>query len=195
MADGAATDGQPAGTEAAAGADVHMDVTIATDSALDVAAEGPPSTLPPNGAPCMNKSECRSGFCVGGVCCAAACDNGCSACAMAKTGKPDGMCAADKGLDKQKCGSTCAQLTANVPAVLQKICDNGACVPSPQLTIVEICQKDDRCNVSFCDQSDANNARCVNSICPQQGNCCCGAQDGTRMCVQRAACIGDRSCQ
>ncbi len=167
---------------------------VKPDAAVEVAPEHPPSKLP-NGGECAGNSGCQSGFCVTGVCCASACNGGCSACVMAKTGKPDGMCAPDKGLDKMQCGTSCSTLAMGVAGVIQKVCDNGNCVASPLLKIVEICQVDDKCTTSFCDQPDPNTARCVNAVCPQQGTCCCGGQGGTRMCAQKTACTGDRSCQ
>jgi hypothetical protein len=163
------------------------------DGALEVAPDRPPAKLP-NGGQCAGDSACQSGSCVTGVCCATACNNGCSACVMAKTGKADGMCAPDKSLDKMQCGTACSTLAMGVAGVVQKVCDSGNCVASPLLKIVEICQVDDKCTTSFCDQPDPNTARCVNAVCPQQGTCCCGAQGGARMCTQKTACSGDRSC-
>jgi len=100
----------------------------------------------------------------------------------------------DKGLDKQKCGTACSNLAMGVAGVVQKVCENGSCVVSPLLKIDEICQVEDKCTTSFCDQQDPNTARCVNTVCPQQGSCCCGAPGGAKMCAQKAACTGERSC-
>jgi hypothetical protein len=46
------------------------------------------------GAPCLNSSECASGFCPtqDKVCCEAACSGLCEGCAMATTGQPSGSC-------------------------------------------------------------------------------------------------------
>lgn len=47
-----------------------------------------------NGATCSSSTECSSNNCVDGVCCGTACGGTCEACVMAKTGQPDGTCAA-----------------------------------------------------------------------------------------------------
>ena len=49
-----------------------------------------------HGDPCAEASECKTGFCVDGVCCDTACDGACAACTTAITGDPagkDGTCA------------------------------------------------------------------------------------------------------
>jgi hypothetical protein len=163
------------------------------DVARDGAPDRPPAKLQ-NGAQCMADGACQSAFCVSGVCCTTACGGGCSSCVMAKTGKQDGMCGPDQSLDGQECGTACSTLAMGVAGVIEKACNNGSCVPTALLKIVELCQVDDKCTTSFCDQSDPNTVVCVNTVCPQQGTCCCGAQDGTRTCAQKSTCTGDRSC-
>ena len=44
------------------------------------------------GQPCSAASECTSGFCVGGVCCASECSFECQACSVASGGSVDGTC-------------------------------------------------------------------------------------------------------
>lgn len=171
------------------------DIPVVPEVAPDLPVDRPPTNLP-NGAPCKVGNWCRTGFCVDDVCCENACNNGCSACVLAKTTRPDGTCAANKDREKMDCGTYCAQIGAAVPAVLKKVCTGGQCVQSSTIMIQEICQKDDKCTVSFCDQPTPTMARCVHTVCPTGGTCCCGAAGNTtnRMCVQRTACTGDRSC-
>lgn len=172
-----------------------VDVPVVPDVPAEMPVDRPITGLP-NGAPCSVNSMCRTNFCVDAVCCENACNNGCSACLMAKTGRPDGMCLADRNKERMDCGTYCAQIGAQVPAVLKKVCTAGQCVQSSTIMIQEICQKEDKCTVSFCDQPTPTMARCVHTVCPTAGTCCCGAAGNTtnRMCVQRTACSGDRSC-
>lgn len=66
--------------------------------------------LPANATPCVNPSDCPSGFCVDGVCCNAACTGFCRACTAAKKGSGvDGTCGTiGVGLDPDnECPNTC----------------------------------------------------------------------------------------
>ncbi|MGC4091522.1 MAG: hypothetical protein QM756_27310 [Polyangiaceae bacterium] len=59
-----------------------------------------------NGTACNISSQCKSGRCVDGVCCDAACDGPCEACSAALTGGVDGLCSSVKtGTDP---GNDCA---------------------------------------------------------------------------------------
>ena len=65
---------------------------------LLVASHGPVSKateilpLSTDGVRCDQAHECRSGFCVDGVCCPGACDSACSACSAATGSPADGVC-------------------------------------------------------------------------------------------------------
>jgi MYXO-CTERM domain-containing protein len=53
----------------------------------------------PSGAACGDASDCTSGYCFGGICCSSSCglspgDPPCQDCRRARTGQPDGTCAA-----------------------------------------------------------------------------------------------------
>ena len=53
-----------------------------------------------NGEPCLNASECGSGFCTDGVCCNSACGGGavdCQACSMAAGAMGNGVCGPARG--------------------------------------------------------------------------------------------------
>jgi len=74
--------------------------TTVTCTARDAAGNESQSSFPIEvsglGAPCTASSECGTGSCVDGVCCATACGNGattdCQACSVAMGGSTDGTC-------------------------------------------------------------------------------------------------------
>jgi len=161
------------------------------DAAPDLGPDLPALTNQPQGAACGAGKECRSGHCVNGVCCDKACNDGCSACVRARTGRSDGTCGVAKDLEKQPCGMACSSV-ATMPAVVEKICLAGACVVPSAPKVLTNCKDPDPCKVAFCDN---NEARCVTTKCPQQGTCCCRTQSGQRSCSQRSQCTGTRMCE
>lgn len=102
------------GTDTAAGDDVNG----AADTSI------PPSGVETGGA-CSAATDCKSTFCVDGVCCAAACTGSCMACAESYTGKPSGTCApVNEGMDPH---DSCAAMTAE-SCGNDGMCDGkGAC--------------------------------------------------------------------
>jgi hypothetical protein len=179
---------------------------MTADGGLDVPAADAPSAevspspdlgpdLPlndlPVGAQCSNKNQCTSGFCVDGVCCNVRCDDGCSACSAARTGKPEGTCGKSADREGTACGASCGTV-AGVPSVVEKVCVSGSCVVSLLPRQLESCRDENPCVTSFCDDAAA---RCVRSKCPQAGNCCCRQASGARMCVKTDTCRNDRVCE
>lgn len=67
------------------------------------------------GTACTTSNQCKSGWCVDGLCCESACSGQCEACASALTGAADGFCAPSKrGTDPDNecataAASTCGQ--------------------------------------------------------------------------------------
>lgn len=192
------------GGDVAAMADADAAPEVAPDLAPDlpheVAPEKPPSDLV-NGMACQVNSWCRSKFCVDGFCCNTACEADspmrCNACSMAKTGQKDGTCAADRSRERMKCGDACGQVLMNVPAVLSMICQQGQCVVPAVPDITDTCRKQfDACTTSFCDQPTNRTARCVHTLCPQGGTCCCEMPGNptARSCMATNACRNDRMC-
>ena len=167
-------------------------VTLKPDAAADApvaptdaAADAPANNRPLGGA-CGKDSECSSGHCHDGGCCDTACNDGCSACTAARTGRPDGTCAVAADREGQVCGKGCG-VVQNVPAVVARVCVGGQCVvPTTAPMLVESCQDADPCTAAFCDDATA---RCVTSICPQAGTCCC-QNNGGRSCVKQEQCKG-----
>jgi hypothetical protein len=204
VADGVRLDGPDGST--ADGGDARPSDSRPPDGPRDMAVDRI-TNVPPGGA-CTATTQCRAGlFCakprgaaadVPGVCCNEMCNNGCEACTMAKTGRPDGTCAPDRDLDRKACGRVCYQQFMGTPSVVEKICINGECtLPAPPAPpkVIETCYKDDNpCARSFCDNSDPNNPVCRHPECPTAGNCCCSAPGGAKMCVPMGMCTAPRTC-
>jgi MYXO-CTERM domain-containing protein len=113
------------------------------------------------GAACESQAECATGHCVDGVCCESACDDACSACTLANTGKPSGTCALSlAGKDPH---ADCAD--DGSPACTKNgLCDGkGACASYAAKP----------CTPSACtDGDDCASGHCADGIC------CSAACDG-----------------
>ncbi len=98
--------------------------------------------LAPLGDPCANGSECGSGFCADGVCCATACGDGngsdCQACSMAAGAMVNGVCAtlvagtvcraATNACDApEACNGLSTECAADLDAPDGTACPNGTC--------------------------------------------------------------------
>jgi hypothetical protein len=193
VADAPARDSAPADRPPS---DVPGDIPadLAPDSARDLVPDltvdiRPPTNLS-NGSPCDAATWCQTGFCVDGVCCDRACNNGCMACRRTRTALADGTCGSARDLDGQPCGRACGVVDGAVPAVVEKVCMTGACGFPPALVALERCVSDDACLNVFCDNATA---RCVSTVCTT-GSCCCSSADGMRACVRQDMCVGGRTC-
>ncbi|WP_437591231.1 kelch repeat-containing protein [Sorangium sp. So ce1000] len=171
-------------------------------------------TLSQLGAPCLNRCECQSGFCVDGVCCDAACDGGdCDACSVAAGAPADGTCALLTGPscdDKNSCtaGDACHEGTCvgtnddtlhcddKNPCTASDACHEGVCVGTNDDALP--CDDGDRCTRNFC-----RGGRCTPEAitCPATDDChvdgICNPESG--VCVpqlkeHRALCEGDGQC-
>jgi hypothetical protein len=195
-----------------AAADAPLDVAVdhppdvGVDHPPDVAVDHPPDVTPDvapdlpvdtrpltdlaNGAACGAGPQCKSGFCVDGVCCDKACNNGCMACSKARTGlAASGTCGAAKDRDGKECGRACGVLEGRT-AVVQKVCTAGACGFPTVPVAIERCISDGCANV-FCDDATA---RCVSNPTCAPGACCCSGATAPRACVKREMCTGERAC-
>jgi hypothetical protein len=179
--------------DAAPDAPADAPIDLAPDRAPDLTPDVAPDTPPPvnlaNGAACGAAPWCKSGFCVDGVCCERACNNGCMACRKTRTDLADGTCGPAKELEGKPCGKGCG-FAEGSPAVVQKLCVAGTCGFPANLVALEKCAGDNPCLKFFCDDATA---RCVSTGCAT-GTCCCNSPNGTRACVKREMCAGDRSC-
>lgn len=183
----------PAGDAAAdapASADAREGAGGDLGPAVDLTPDTPPDDLP-LGARCGGRNECRSGFCFDGVCCNERCEDGCSACTAARTGRPEGVCGKSADLEGKACGKSCGTV-AGVPSVVEKVCVTGSCVVSLAPRQLESCRDENPCVTSFCDDAAA---RCVRTKCPQAGTCCCRQSSGARMCLRTDTCRGERTCE
>jgi hypothetical protein len=125
-----------------------------------------------------------------------ACTETCMSCAMADTGMASGRCEPNRAKVGMKCGQGCQQVLANIPAVVDKICDaQGRCVVPQIPQNFELCADMDPCTTLNCDQDTrAHTARCVKISCGP-GMCCCDGGGAARMCVRPGMCMGaGRAC-
>jgi hypothetical protein len=191
----AAVDAPPDPPDAAADADAAPadrpapPPDVAPDRTPDQAPDGPPPVNLANGATCGAATWCKSGFCVDGICCDKACNNGCMACSQTRTGSASGTCGVALDLAGKACGKACGVVEGK-PAVVQKVCQAGACGFPAVAVPLERCLAENACMTVFCDDPTA---RCVATGCAA-GACCCTSAPGTRACVKREMCTGARMC-
>ena len=142
-----------------------------------------------NGASCMGAAECSSGFCVGGLCCSAACSGECESCAVVgskgrcvalaqgTTCRTNYSCDGATGV----CPSTCGDVAQCAAA---RDCVGGACVD------LDECQSPGLCGV---------NTVCTNT--PGSWECSCKAgfsgvtvTGGAASCVDVDECLAGPDC-
>lgn len=90
------------------------------------------------GETCGAATECAAGFCVDGVCCNEACDDGCQACVSKKTLTPNGTCATI--IAKTEGAGVCAGYLCDGKAAT---CD-GKCISTNE------CAEGNTCSKSAC---------------------------------------------
>ncbi|MBI5543038.1 MAG: trypsin-like serine protease [Deltaproteobacteria bacterium] len=117
------------------------------------------------GTACVAGAECRTGNCVGGVCCDQSCAGACQACSVAAGASQDGHCLA---LDGTSCddGNACR---------IGDVCHSGTCSGSPKA-----CE-------------EAGPCRAAGSCDPSTGGCVPGAPvvDGTTCDDSNPCTLGD----
>ncbi|XYH99866.1 Kelch repeat-containing protein [Sorangium sp. So ce1128] len=172
-------------------------------------------TLSQPGAPCSDRCECQSGFCVDGVCCDAPCDGGaCDACSKAAGGPADGTCSLLTGPacdDGEPCTSgdtcragTCAgtdddTATCDDPnPCTREACRAGDCVHTNDDTMA--CDDGDLCTINFCRAGDcaAEEIPCnAMDECHEKGTCDPGSgecvyprKEDRVTCEEDGVCIG-----
>ena len=136
-------------------------------------------------ASCFANSECQSGFCVDGVCCATACGGGnstdCQACSVAAGGSIDGTCGPIGA------GQTCRPSSG--PCDPAEKCD-GVALACPADTLAPatlVC----RPAIDFCDQDTkctGTAATCPLAHTPQPAGTVC--RPSARECDQAETCDG-----
>jgi hypothetical protein len=192
--DGAPTDAADSAPDAATDSPALM------DGHADAA--GPPDTAPDlprnlaTGAPCQQNAQCRTGFCIDGVCCGTACANPCQGCAMGTTGMPDGRCAVRTAVAGMKCGRGCQQFPGqNLLVVVDRVCTADGQCQFPQIPQnPEYCADQDPCTTINCVQDSAYTARCAKTSACTGNTCCCTSGNG-RMCMNRSSCTAQgRTC-
>lgn len=150
---------------------------------------GVPGELPV-GAPCSGGGECRSTFCVDGVCCAQVCNDTCVACSEALTGMEDGTCSfvttqTDPHDDCEVGGSDCAGDVCSgtgpscAPANEGDSCGEPSCVNNA--LVVPICDAELSCRAT---PGDCGGHLCDDSGCTIN----CGGDDA--LCLDAFHCTG-----
>ncbi|WP_437850211.1 kelch repeat-containing protein [Sorangium sp. So ce363] len=110
----------------------YVDATTATASAVLFRERSP------LGEACETDSDCGSGFCADSVCCDAACDGPCDACATASGASQDGVCTPLTGV-------TCDDTDA---CVVGGVCEAGACVGGAAAPDGTPCSDGDVCSAA-----------------------------------------------
>lgn len=144
-----------------------------------------------NGSPCTLTTDCDSGKCVDGVCCDQICE-GCNACTLTLTGKPDGTCAAVlAGSDPHL---TCVDETATNQCGNDGLCDGkGACrkVGTSHVCTAAKCSGSVFTPASTCDGLGA----CAAVSSTECGVSPCSPTDGCQTtCSSDANCVGASYC-
>jgi hypothetical protein len=137
-----------------------------------------------NGAFCSNASECGSGFCAQGICCATACTAACKSCALATS---MGLCR-DVGTGAPDPSNTCVAKGAATCAT-NGMCEAGACQKFAQGT---------PCGSSSCPAGTTTYT--PGSTCDGAGTCvtpastsCFPFSCGASVC--KASCSADADCE
>ncbi|MFI5299509.1 MAG: hypothetical protein ACHREM_15575 [Polyangiales bacterium] len=143
---------------------------------------------------CSGASDCLSGFCADGVCCATACTGSkCQACSTALTGASNGTCAnVSAGKDPH---GDCPGTACTSGQLTLKACDgNGACTSTPTSCAPFSCNAaGTACATSCAVDTDCGTAGFCNSgTCEAKGSnsatCTAGNQCSSGFCVDGVCC-------
>ena len=157
-----------------------------------------------NGEVCASGAQCQSGLCTDGVCCGTACDGLCMACAAAKTGMTDGVCApvtedTDPDAECDEDVTVCDSDFCDGAGACKSLDDGTECRP-----VKGICDISERCEGGVCPATDAvvsAGTGCRNAPEPcGAGEFCDGINptcppdvhqpQGARLCPDNFACNG-----
>ena len=174
-----------AGTDASPDAAGGTSGTAGAGGGLSGGGGGWPTSLD-NGALCKNADDCKSGFCVGGICCDQACDIPCMACTAAnkESAESDGLCGPAKaGTDP---ADDCSDAGESSCGTDGKCDGSGACRVYPSGT---------PCGAGSC----SNGVKTLARLCDGAGSC---VDSGTQPCMPAVCagdvcsgdCVGDGSC-
>jgi hypothetical protein len=166
---------------------------------------GPKTT----GQSCAKGTECKSGFCVDGVCCADLCQGSCRSCALPSSmgrcasipgGSPDprsvctdqgasscgtdGACDGAGGCRRYKAGTECQaeRCEANVYTPAATCNNTGQCVPPTSLPCAPFA-----CNGARCFAGCTSDANCVSpNVCDARNSC--GKKTNGASCSDKVEC-------
>ena len=160
----------------------------------------------PDGRPCQQESQCKSGLCVDEVCCDVKCDGACQACDL--PGSVGTCCSVPAGQDPAKectgqhakCGgacdgkgacayalisTTCASASCKAGSLMRHLCDGkGACGSKTETCGGYVCETGgQKCKTSCGGEPD-----CTTGFFCLQGKCVGQAADGSPCGTNNDAC-------
>lgn len=164
-----------------------------------------------NGQTCGCMTDCKSGFCVDGICCDSACDGTCMSCGLASTpgicspvpaGVKPRLAAQCPAVDVSTCGldGTCDGAGRCESYPFGKICKPGSC-DRDTVSGTYRCDGNGRCglsSVTVCApfSCDPASSQCFPS-CVSDANCVAGHKCESGSCGQKttgAMCLADTEC-
>ncbi len=124
-----------------------------------------------NGDPCSTATECLSGYCVDGNCCATACNGPCDACAIAAGASQNGLCEplTDPTCDDDNLCTSNDRCQDGVCRGELKICPGETCHDAQCDPLNGMCTKFPQADGTTCND---DNACTLNDVC--QGGACGG---------------------
>ncbi len=175
------------------GGDVGSDAISTTTDAASVDAAPTVATTYQH---CTLASECKSGFCVEGVCCDRACDGVCESCALAEAPgvctpvpaarDPKGTCSAGAS-----CAHTCDGHGSCIGALPGSQCAPAACIDATHLHGIGICAT---VGASSCDVASEQVFDCSPYHCDSTIGACATTCQSSADCASGYACDGQQHC-
>ncbi|MEO1484059.1 MAG: hypothetical protein AAFU77_18295, partial [Myxococcota bacterium] len=140
-----------------------------------------------DGAACTMDDECGSGFCVEGVCCDAACDQGCESCLGSVSGGVDGECTFLAAGTERVSADPVFEDCPGAPA-----CDgSGGCFAKVQ---GESCGGNNECASGFCTDGVCCESACSGTCQECSTGACLSVTSGIDPGTCATGCFGDGTC-
>lgn len=141
------------------------------------------------GDACAANADCRSSFCVEGLCCDVACDGICRSCSSVRTGSNDGVCSdvLDTASPSPACGGPACDGSGHCKGVRGAFCSNATQCDSGHCYDGVCCNAECSGLCEACSESLTSNSNgfCLPTIAGQKRN---------GECIGPVACDGDGAC-